>query len=292
MQTKSFPPSSFGAGNMPKFSYQKNKAPEKEKPPTRVVPRPKSDNKKVDSEVQVIVPEDDQIVGYHENRQGAQPVHKVSCFSKAFSQEKAARKIVCEECKVDGCTQGEKMYLLHNVLSPQECAAMVGVCAGLGFHADSEYGPTRAPKPNVNTRVVVEDYVVSNLLWERVKDTLPLIYKGATAVALNERFRVNKYVPGQRFVRHVDKPFIRNDNEYSQFTFLIYLNDTFEGGHTTFFEKPTHRKSRQELKLNYDLTPVPGTVVVFDHTLFHEGATVFAGIKYTCRLDVMFKKAL
>jgi hypothetical protein len=47
-------------------------------------------------------------------------------------------------------------------------------------------------------------------------------------------FRVYKYLPGQQFKMHRDGSYERNENEKSFYTFLIYLNDDFEGGETEF----------------------------------------------------------
>lgn len=45
--------------------------------------------------------------------------------------------------------------------------------------------------------------------------------------------------PGQQFAPHYDGAFSRED-ETSLLTFIVYLNDVKEGGHTTFFinQKP------------------------------------------------------
>lgn len=75
----------------------------------------------------------------------------------------------------------------------------------------------------------------------------------------------------------------------SLFTFLIYLNDEFEGGETTFF-----LPSVVEGVLNaYPVKPVMGSVAVFPHgettgALLHEGTGVRKGAKYVVRTDVEY----
>jgi hypothetical protein len=75
----------------------------------------------------------------------------------------------------------------------------------------------------------------------------------------------------------------------SLFTFLIYLNDEFEGGETTFF-----LPSVKEGVLNaYPIKPVMGGVAVFPHgdskgALLHEGTGVRSGAKYVIRTDVEY----
>jgi len=41
-----------------------------------------------------------------------------------------------------------------------------------------------------------------------------------------------------KFAPHSDGSFVRNENEMSFYSYLVYLNDDFEGGETSFFTKP------------------------------------------------------
>ncbi|KAK3045137.1 hypothetical protein LTS18_014490, partial [Coniosporium uncinatum] len=80
------------------------------------------------------------------------------------------------------------------------------------------------------------------------------------------------------------------DNKQSSlFTFLIYLNDDFEGGGTTFFVPSV----RSGVMNAYPVKPVMGSVAVFPHgeakgALLHEGTGVRVGTKYIIRTDVEF----
>src|SRR5450432_1726733 len=80
-----------------------------------------------------------------------------------------------------------------------------------------------------------------------------------------------------------------NARQSSLFTFLIYLNDDFEGGETTFF-----LPSWREGVLNaYPVRPVMGSVLMFPHgnangALLHEGTGVRKGKKYVIRTDVEY----
>merc|ERR1712060_767759 len=60
-------------------------------------------------------------------------------------------------------------------------------------------------------------------------------------------------------------------------TVQLYLNDTFQGGRTTFISDRL-----------VPIEPAPGTVVVFDHELYHRGGQVTEGVKYAVRLDVAY----
>ena len=75
----------------------------------------------------------------------------------------------------------------------------------------------------------------------------------------------------------------------SLFTFLIYLNDEFESGETTFFLPSV----REGVMNAYPVRPVMGGVVMFPHgettgALLHEGTGVRKGAKYIIRTDVVY----
>jgi hypothetical protein len=79
----------------------------------------------------------------------------------------------------------------------------------------------------------------------------------------------------------------------SLFTFLIYLNDEFEAGETTFF-LPSAREGSMNA---YPVKPIQGTVAMFPHgetegSLLHEGTGVRKGArpsaKYVIRTDVLY----
>ena len=52
------------------------------------------------------------------------------------------------------------------------------------------------------------------------------------ASGVNERLRFYRYEIGQQFDWHYDGAFERPDGECGKLTFMIYLNDDFEGGQT------------------------------------------------------------
>jgi hypothetical protein len=97
---------------------------------------------------------------------------------------------------------------------------------------------------------------------------------GRQVRGLNERLRYYRYTPGQRFAWHYDGAFGRDNGELSLLTFMIYLNDGYEGGATQFESLAV--VGRQ------------GSALLFEHELLHEGGEVTAGIKYVLRSDVMY----
>ena len=70
----------------------------------------------------------------------------------------------------------------------------------------------------------------------------------------------------------------------SYLTFLIYLNDDFQGGETRFYLP--HQLSR-------GIVPKTGSILIFPQgnlaSLIHEGAAVTSGVKYVIRTDVLYR---
>ena len=56
---------------------------------------------------------------------------------------------------------------------------------------------------------------------------------------------------------------------------MIYLNDDYGGGNTSFN--------------TISIEPKKGMALIFLHNLEHEGSAITDGIKYVLRTDVMFK---
>jgi hypothetical protein len=67
---------------------------------------------------------------------------------------------------------------------------------------------------------------------------------------------------------------------------MIYLNNAFEAGATSFAGSVNAMSERPNLKIN----PVKGMALLFHHPIPHIGETVTAGRKYVLRTDVMFTR--
>jgi predicted 2-oxoglutarate/Fe(II)-dependent dioxygenase YbiX len=128
-----------------------------------------------------------------------------------------------------------------------------------------------------NLRVLHKDEQLAHRLWERAKDYAPAKVGNSIATGLNELFRFYKYEQGQEFKRHIDESYIRNEHEASYYTFMMYLNDAYSGGETVF-EKIA-------------VTGTRGMLLVFLHSLPHEGSAIKNGIKYVLRTDIMYRLA-
>ena len=103
------------------------------------------------------------------------------------------------------------------------------------------------------------------------------------AIGVNELLRFYRYDPGQQFNWHQDFPFERDNGEQSYLTFMIYLNDNFEGGETSF-EDSYSEESFDE----FQVTPRQGMALFFEHAIHHKGESVTKGRKYVLRSDIMY----
>lgn len=173
------------------------------------------------------------------------------------------------------------VWTIDDVLSAAECAEEIARIEALGPEVatiNAVGGPRLDTGTRNNDRVIFDDVALAERLFARVRSRLPDRLMGRVPVAANERFRGYRYRPGQRFAPHYDGSFIRNEDERSLLTFMVYLNEGYEGGETDFLE------------LRQKITPRRGQALLFQHFLLHEGCTVRAGQKYALRSDIMYRR--
>jgi predicted 2-oxoglutarate/Fe(II)-dependent dioxygenase YbiX len=180
--------------------------------------------------------------------------------------------------------QGDLLFVIHDLLSEEECRRAIGISEGLGYidaPLTTPLGFVMAKEVRNNTRVMVDDPGHAALLFERAKGFLPAGVSSWRLHGLNERFRFYRYNVGQRFRLHYDGSFQRNAEEESRLTFVVYLNADFDGGTTDFYY--------ENLRLKASVTPRRGMALVFSHAQLHEGTPVASGRKYVLRSDVMYR---
>lgn len=178
---------------------------------------------------------------------------------------------------------GPTTFVIHDFLTPDECAGFIAASESAGYEdapITSASGFVMRKDIRNNDRVMVDDAPLAERFFERARPYLHADWFGWKLVGLNERFRYYRYDPGQKFAPHTDGYFLRSLGERSHFTFMVYLNDGFEGGETAF-----HRTA-PSLKV----TPERGKALVFYHGILHEGAPVREGRKYVLRTDVMYRR--
>lgn len=154
-------------------------------------------------------------------------------------------------------------------------------------------------------------------IMSRCQHLFPLeLYDKSQFVGMNARWRLYRYYPGSIYRPHVDGAWPQsgkilkynqnnNDgscNEYeyeydvskgkirSRLTFLIYLNEGFQGGHTTYF---TPNVMKEGEIYGHKISPRVGMAVLFPHgekagSLVHEGSNLESGVKYVLRSDALY----
>jgi len=176
----------------------------------------------------------------------------------------------------------ESIVTISNFLSPQECDQFIQLTLAQGYEEapiTTFRGFAMRPDIRNNTRVMKDDVALAAQFWERMKHLVPTTHRRIGSWnphGLNERLRFYRYTQGQYFKWHSDGPFIRSPREVSLFTAMVYLNEDFEGGTTDFQFGPTVRPQR-------------GMLLLFEHSLVHQGAPVRSGCKYVLRTDVMYR---
>jgi prolyl 4-hydroxylase len=172
----------------------------------------------------------------------------------------------------------KNIFLIENFWTADRCDEFIQRTEALGYEPatiQTDNGPRLVDFVRNNNRVVYKDIELARRLWEEVQPYAPNEIGESVAIGLNEQFRFYKYQPGQQFRKHRDQSYIRNSREASYFTFMIYLNEGFKGGATTFNDLVVE--------------PQKGSALVFYHYLEHEGSEVLEGTKYVLRTDIMFR---
>lgn len=226
------------------------------------------------------------------------------------------------------------VFILHNVLSSNESNRILNVSLEMGYQPDAPVNLGRNVRRNENC-VWIMNNNVNRAIFERVSHLLPnpIVFEGHSLggpLGLNRRWRLYKYSPGDFFLQHTDGAWPGSgevDGRYihdmyegealSWITFLIYLNDDFEGGGTTIYlsnghgheyfdEEEDESDDSEEDTGNsppingeepsfVEIRPRQGSVLCFYHgyhplSRLHQGETVLEGTKYVARTDVLYQR--
>jgi len=164
-----------------------------------------------------------------------------------------------------------------------------------------------------NERIYVAAPEVSNTIWDRVKpfvnqieitkenDQRVGIGYGSEGIwrpiGFSECWKICKYNPGGHFAPHYDGCLVKSSTLRSMKTFMLYLNDDFEGGCTNFLNEELRSKKdpsgifrAEDKSIILKIKPTIGMGIIFNHQLYHEGEPISQGIKYIMRTEIMFSK--
>ena len=171
-----------------------------------------------------------------------------------------------------------QIFIIPNFWDKQQCDDYISRSEDIGYKAaaiNTGMGRQRVVESvRNNKRVMYKDFELAENIWNDLSSLAPQKIGNSIAIGLNEMFRFYRYKPGEEFKKHRDQSFVRNNEEASYYTFMIYLNDNFEGGETTFNDRIVR--------------PVTGMALIFLHDLEHSGSPVKRGVKYVLRTDIMY----
>ena len=202
-------------------------------------------------------------------------------------------------------------YQLLNVLDEAEVQQFIKLSESLGYLKDAAVSLPRDVRHNDNITIVVDDGT-ERLLWSRIAEAVNQnldLFEGKKPVGINTRFRFYRYQEDDFFKFHVDGDWpgskvvgdelITNayDDRYSRMTFLILLNDNFEGGETRFLvnqDNPEAPVRRGDPTTEVDIRTPAGGVLLFPHgrhplSYIHSSNAITKGTKYIIRTDLLFE---
>jgi len=228
----------------------------------------------------------------------------------------------------------DRIMTVSNFLSPQECKKLIQMTELQGYKpsppSGGGHGQTGRQGARTSQFFVVDDQTFADLLWKRVRDFVPNNLRGIkpvpymnsqtrgdeyTPVGVNDHMRYYKYDIGQHILKHDDYRMSRyrydkkEDKFYYQMTFftlLVYLNDEFQEGSTSFWTKyatPEGVKGSHCRFLRDDgetkfvppdlkIKPVTGMALLNDHMVQHEGEAPAKGCKYILRTDIVHERPI
>lgn len=213
-----------------------------------------------------------------------------------------AAKGTCEPSKE---TLSSSTFLLRNVLTKSECEEIVETSEKMGYTQDAPVSLGRDVRKNENCVWVMDDDF-NRAIFERAKPLLPasLALFDETlqpCLGLNARWRLYKYNPTDVFKIHSDGAWtgagLDAEGEYvddiyhgtglSWLTFLVYLNEDFEGGTTSFYTRDGRHNT-------LTVKPEQGSALCFFHgyhplSPLHQGDLVTEGTKYVARTEVIYR---
>ncbi|ORY52358.1 hypothetical protein BCR33DRAFT_655362 [Rhizoclosmatium globosum] len=212
-------------------------------------------------------------------------------------------------------------FVIQNLLSLDECRQILTAAESVGFTPDEPVVDTANNRSILAHNVIwLTDPKLTKIIEDRARPHLPptmpddgdtLALNSANPRVLegiNPRWRIYRYVPGAIYRPHIDGGWPKSEYDvetetytfdasggttWSRLTFLIYLNEGFKGGETTYFVPSKDAVGVMDAK---SVVPRAGCAMVFPHgsvkgNLLHEGSGVLEGVKYIARTDVLYRKA-
>ena len=150
---------------------------------------------------------------------------------------------------------------------------------------------------------IYSDYI-ANILFERIKHLLSDIkspyHEGNdlfTPIGVNPAMRFIEYTNNGLLIPHYDFPYVKNENELSLLTLVMYLTDTDDGGATRYIKEYRHNdysdllEPALEKDVLYQCQPKIASGLLFPHQMLHDSQST-KNDKIIIRTDVMYKRII
>lgn len=172
---------------------------------------------------------------------------------------------------------------ISDVFSVEECSAVIQIAENAGFVQASFFtdkdGTEHYSEIRKSERCILDSKAFAAEMFRRLLPHLPAEVNGCKLTGVNERLRILKYGPGDEFQLHSDGSYTSPiDGSYSVLTILLYLNEGYEGGFTTFLDNGS---------AYVELVPHVGMVTLQEQPLLHLVPPLKKGVKYVLRTEVM-----
>lgn len=212
---------------------------------------------------------------------------------------------------------GAKAIVIHKLFSDEECKNIVNF---MDSNQDKLHDANSNIRYRNNQRIIVHNDVVASIILQRLSVILSEINQSTILVdksnftsyfmnstgmlgewklhSLNHVFRLCKYNTLGHFGPHADADYVVDPLKMRSLkTFMIYLNDDYSDGETSFahdhgmyFDTERNICCSPPENIYARLKAVKGDCLIFDHKILHEGIQVTDGCKYIMRTDIIYEK--
>jgi len=188
----------------------------------------------------------------------------------------------------------ERMYIVENLFGKDYCEQMIDYLQFKGYEVDFQ---KRIQESEILAgRIIMRtslrrkfiDPEVAKIVWEAVKDMVPKkLEDGRELKGIRSKMNFYKYSEGEFFNTHVDGGYrYRDTGESSEYTFIVYLNDDFEGGSTRFCDIDYWETAPKGVR---QVNAKQGNVLIFRQpNMKHCGTSIKSGTKYIIQGMVMY----
>lgn len=154
------------------------------------------------------------------------------------------------------------VYIGQDLFTPEEIEYFTN------FMSTARVGSFNGELQNRNGKMMYPE--IANLIGERIMQSG---FEKETGVTFSDILYFSEIEENQPFFIHTDTGcyYNRKTNVRSRYTVLLYLNDNFDGGNTSFYTN--------DFKKTVSITAKKNKIVVFDISLFHSGDSVTSGTK-------------